>query len=1336
MDPARAAACKPPSGRKIKARAPPPPGKATPPNVHSEQKAPRDMSPGPSPLLSVKDQHQCSMVDVTVVLPSGLEKRSMVSGSQAMMDLLVELCLQNHLNPSHHALEIRSSDTQQPLSFKPNTLVGTLDVHTIFLREKVPEEKVKTAPSRVPEKSVCLVVNYLRTQKAVVRVSPEVPLQNILPAICAKCDVSPENVVLLRDNIDGEELELSKSLNELGIKELYAWDNQRETFRKSSLGNDETEKEKKKFLGFFKVNKRSSSKAEPLGLSGAISDEDPSRSISGGLNGYLTMPNTPSSKSRSITPGPSLSLSNISGVSLKSDMKKRRAPPPPSQPAAAPHAQDRAPEKMSLGSQIDLQKKKRRAPAPPSPQPPPLTPVIPTRMEDKEEKRRSATGVGRLVPQKPPRGTSRRPPQLVLPPPPPYPPPDIDLADPLGIPGEGAVDEASDLRLTLSLPLQPEGHCSTDGVSSVPAEAEETVSVGSCFASEDTTEDSGVVSSLSDVISLDSQHDSTKSKDKWATDQEDCSDQDLAATPDPGPQRSPSWERSSSGNKHSRSEKVTVASNDDGDQFFVEQFQKTMADLDEDLEEKLQECYETDSSSLTNSINEVPSYSAQEGRMPNSDADAIPVTFIGEVLDDPVESGVLSNSNNNAGSSDTGSTSRRAPQSPDRTEQNQQLQAGRKKAEVKDSTASAHHLGKEIRLPLSSTCKDVKPSKVEHKATAASVLHTHSLKTKEQDRESDNGKQQGLERGTSRSSVQEKDGGNENRASAPPAWYQQNQSPGRCYGLKCGLTTYKIVPPKSDMKCYDRGVSLTTGAIKIDELGNLVSPHANRGRAMATKSPTLEEELQPIGKVKEFWRSNSVEKHSGRCTESWAKRSPVTTPNMAESNPRADPISPDPRVKVPEQHQPGQQENGKPMKDNGSQPPVRASGHGRAPAANVTEFPFPKPQRRTSSQYVASAIAKRIGPSKAPTQVVRKHDDVQKTHEEGVPELMGQPPKFNNSPTPRARPETLVHAHKDDARSPHNHLPSTNGEELMFGMHHREQPKNSLGKLSTQDNPSGTQRRAFVQPGTYFQNDNVSVGQSSGKPHASPHQVSSESDLKHLPGSQNPPPPPSEDQTLGRVLMNKSRQVPVSSEPPWSPAASNINGLARQETLQQEKKTNMSCIDVQETDDTLTSDIFGPKKKFKPVVQRPVPKDTSLHSALMEAIHSGGGKDRLRKTAEHTSEGKPKKPSYTESESEHSALMAAIRGHGGTCSLRKVSSTASEELQSFRDASLSTAGAESPRREDLGVHHQLPPRPPLLPAPQAPLGPLNNTADARQALLDAIRSGTGAARLRKVPLLV
>lgn len=74
------------------------------------------------------------------------------------------------------------------------------------------------------QKSVRLVVNYLKTQKTVVRVSPEVPLHNIIPAICEKCEVSQEHIVLLRDGITGEELELTKSLEELGIKELYAWD--------------------------------------------------------------------------------------------------------------------------------------------------------------------------------------------------------------------------------------------------------------------------------------------------------------------------------------------------------------------------------------------------------------------------------------------------------------------------------------------------------------------------------------------------------------------------------------------------------------------------------------------------------------------------------------------------------------------------------------------------------------------------------------------------------------------------------------------------------------------------------------------------------------------------------------------------------------------------------------------------------------------------------------------------------------------------------------------------------------------------------------------------------
>lgn len=78
-------------------------------------------------------------------------------------------------------------------------------------------------------------MNYLKTQKAVVRVSPEVPLHSIIPAICEKCEVSQEHIVLLRDGITGEELELTKSLEELGIKELYAWDRKRGELRLKAL---------------------------------------------------------------------------------------------------------------------------------------------------------------------------------------------------------------------------------------------------------------------------------------------------------------------------------------------------------------------------------------------------------------------------------------------------------------------------------------------------------------------------------------------------------------------------------------------------------------------------------------------------------------------------------------------------------------------------------------------------------------------------------------------------------------------------------------------------------------------------------------------------------------------------------------------------------------------------------------------------------------------------------------------------------------------------------------------------------------------------------------------
>ncbi|NXW68009.1 COBL protein, partial [Hirundo rustica] len=423
--------------KRMKARAPPPPNQPSAASrIHSEHKSPAETAViSDQNLVSVKENMINRLVDFTVILPSGVEQKCTVQGSKAVMDVLVDLCSQYRLNPSQHSLELKSSGTQQVLSYKPNTLIGALDVQTVLLKEKIPEEKAKRPLPRVPEKSVRLVVNYLKTQKAVVRVSPEVPLHNIIPAICEKCEVSQEHIVLLRDGITGEELELSKSLEELGIKELYAWDRKKEPNRKASVSSDAIEREKTRLLGLFNADRRNS-------------------------KGFSTAPNSPSANSRSSSLGSSLSLGNISGMTANPEVKKRRAPPPPVATPVLPNAEARGQERtaaqISQGASLnDLRKKKRRAPLPPAASAPP-TPAMPNRTEDREDKRKSTME---------------------------------------------------------SLLSTHDNVYAVDDTVLELLEVEETASESSCFASEDTTEDSGVVSSPSDIVSLDSQNDSAKLRD-------------------------------------------------------------------------------------------------------------------------------------------------------------------------------------------------------------------------------------------------------------------------------------------------------------------------------------------------------------------------------------------------------------------------------------------------------------------------------------------------------------------------------------------------------------------------------------------------------------------------------------------------------------------------------------------------------------------------------------------------------------------------------------------------------------------------------------------------------
>lgn len=56
------------------------------------------------------------------------------------------------------------------------------------------------------------------------RVNPHASLQELAPTICSKCEFDPLHTLLLKDYQSQEPLDLTKSLNELGLRELYAMD--------------------------------------------------------------------------------------------------------------------------------------------------------------------------------------------------------------------------------------------------------------------------------------------------------------------------------------------------------------------------------------------------------------------------------------------------------------------------------------------------------------------------------------------------------------------------------------------------------------------------------------------------------------------------------------------------------------------------------------------------------------------------------------------------------------------------------------------------------------------------------------------------------------------------------------------------------------------------------------------------------------------------------------------------------------------------------------------------------------------------------------------------------
>uniref|UniRef100_A0A8D0FJR3 Cordon-bleu WH2 repeat protein like 1 n=1 Tax=Strix occidentalis caurina TaxID=311401 RepID=A0A8D0FJR3_STROC len=293
-----------------KSKAPPPPPEPKPVAV-----SPFDDTESANLIMEQKEIVIDKDIELSVVLPGDVIKYTTVNGRKPMMDLLIFLCAQYHLNPSSYTIELVSAENSQ-IKFKPNTPVGMLEVEKVIVKPKQMDKK-KPAPV-IPEQTVRVVINYKKTQKTVVRVSPHSPLQEHIPIICSKCEFDPSHTLLLKNYQSQEPLDVTKSLNDLGLRELYAMDISRvllihssSAFQFYSYQSESLdvlkEKENKGFFSFFQRSKKKREQAASAPATPLMGKPRPT---------FIARSNTVSKQYDSNT--------------LPSEMpKKRRAPLPP-----------------------------------------------------------------------------------------------------------------------------------------------------------------------------------------------------------------------------------------------------------------------------------------------------------------------------------------------------------------------------------------------------------------------------------------------------------------------------------------------------------------------------------------------------------------------------------------------------------------------------------------------------------------------------------------------------------------------------------------------------------------------------------------------------------------------------------------------------------------------------------------------------------------------------------------------------------------------------------------------------------------------------------------------
>ncbi|CAL8356612.1 unnamed protein product, partial [Arctogadus glacialis] len=577
-----------------------------------------------------------------------------------------------------------------------------------------------------------------------------------------------------------------------------------------------------------------------------------------------------------------------------------------------------------------------------------------------------------------------------------------------------------------------------------------------------------------------------------------------------------------------------------------------------------------------------------------------------------------------------------------------------------------------------------------------------------------------------------------------------------------GLKTFTVVPPKhSPAVVTPQAASTvgTAGAIKIDEQGNMVqtgvwqkpgtlrpasgavSPTSGAGGDAEQRSPLL-------GQAKAFW-SSSERQDSGEPKKTVCPASPETTRHAKkpEDLRNTHPVRREPSLVAKPQERraaaTATKEAAEVQKESEQKVIIleetQTPGSASVPAYSYQPNPqrdlsFLRPSRRTSSQYVASAISKYAKPEGPAHGLEPVQRNAQSSFQRGgrsmqviprastLPSSDGDQRRGPVGPGPPRSPgPTRSMSHPDRIAT------ETTGE-AKWGGGGRIVGSSSFsrGSLNAPDNKR-VSSWPVVSPapgrGTAGDSRSQSVhSEAPGPSHAGQNQARPP---KQGTGANVPAPIVQVNNTPVVTTTTTTSTYPVLADRPEPSALPPAGGL------------------------------FGPVKKFKKVTSKPIQQEPCPHNDLMDAIQTGG-RDRLKKTPGAAPGGLEKRPSQAEDDNERSALLSAIRATASSGRLRPTKSLAAHELQGIRKSSsaeehpavsitrpsrpLSPTPPPHPSSYGLSPPPPPPPPPTVPPAmpPQLRRGgsgagdPRGDPAAAREAMMEAIRSGSAVGNLKKI----